>query len=556
MKSPADDFSHVNELIELAIDGSISPEQSQQLNDWIVKDPAVCAHYCEYIQLNVNIERLSYVADTPALPEYEAISDLELWEELACEERKAPAIALTPSEPRRELIQKVVYPPGEKRKMSKFCVFTLLNAAAVVLFFLILRFTIPAGGIEVATLADSFNAKWVHVKGPMPVGTRLPIDKTPVLLSEGLVKLNFDNNAKVVVEGPAEFLVLAADRIGLNYGKVYVTVPKEAIGFSVYTHHAKIIDLGTEFGVAVDTFGDTSLHVVDGKTALLVDKKFSQGSMDVTDGMAMKVVAATSAIVEISYDSQLFVRTFDSDNRLVWKGQQRLSLADLAGGGNGFGTGRVDAGISPLSGRPAGVFVETQSAENTFRPVAFTPYVDGVFLPDGRTQQVISSQGHVFEDCPPTDGTCFNNVLNAIRIVDGQAVPHTAGSGARTTVNCLLLHANMGITYDLEALRGLLPNVDLARFQSTFRIEKETVFPDLSNVDFWVLVDGELRYQRTQVKAGSLFPVDVELSAKDRFLTLVVTDGQDPQERFYQNGVYPSIHSDWGMFIDPVLVLN
>ena len=183
----------------------------------------------------------------------DSILNETVWKELADYENTAQEIRLHPENPRPELIQKVVYPPREKRKISRFGIITLLNAAAVLLFFLILRAAPPKDGIEVATLSDSLHAEWMNAKDAMQDGKRLVISTHPVLLKEGLAKLKFDNNAGVVIEGPAEFTILAQDRIGLHYGNVYVTVPEEAVGFSVYTKNAKIIDLGTEFGVAVNT---------------------------------------------------------------------------------------------------------------------------------------------------------------------------------------------------------------------------------------------------------------------------------------------------------------
>lgn len=532
-------------------DQTITAEESKAINS-ILSTNADAARYYNYVMLsiyNFNERGKEIFCDEMSI---EGVLNETLWQELADYEKAAQEIEIHREKPQPELIQKVVYPPREKRKISKLSIFAFLNAAAVLLLLLILRFSPSKGGFEVATLTDSLNVKWADVKGSMQNGTRLQITKTPLFLSEGLAELIFDNNAKVIIEGPSVFRILAEDRIGLNYGKVYVTVPQEAIGFSVYAKHAKIIDLGTEFGVSVNADEDVYLHVVKGKTALLVGEESKRVIMDVTQGVAKKVDAATATIVDIPWNTQSYVRNFDSLNGSVWRGQPRLCLADIAGGGNGLETGEIDAGINPTSGRPAHVFIETQTAANDFRAVPFNPYIDGVFVPDGRTQQIISSQGHEFRECPATSGTCFNNVLNAVRLLDIDA----AGAGTTRAANCLLMHANMGITYDLQALRSLFPDVNFVRFQSNFGIEKGAVRPELSNADFWVLVDGQLRFQKTQVGWGELFEVQLDLAQKDRFLTLVITDGGDPDDRTYEDWVASSIHSDWGMFVDPVLVLE
>jgi hypothetical protein len=535
-------------------DQTITADEFSELNA-ILSSDADAARYYNYIMMTIyhfTEQGKDIICDEMSI---DSIMNDAAWKELADYEKTAQEITLHPENPRQELIQKVVYPPKEKRKLSKFSIYMLLNTAAIVLFFVLLRFAPPKGAFEVATLMDSLDAKWANDSLLMEKGTRIVTGNKRLLLSEGYVKLLFDNQTQVTVEGPAEFQILAEDRIGLSYGKVYSSVPAEAIGFSVYTPNAKIIDMGTEFGVLAEVGGHTQVHVLKGKT-MLMGGAASRVNMEVNEGFAKAISGETGEISDVVCRYDYFVRDIHSESHIVWRGQDRINLADIVGGGNGFGTGKTDEGINPTSGEPAQVVVETQTANNDFRPAAFNPYVDGVFVPDGRTTQVVSSQGHVFAECPVTSGECFNNVLNAFRLAAIQAYQDAADLETLQYAPCILLHANIGITFDLQALRSLLPDFKMVRFQSLFKIEIEAVRPDLSNADFWVLVDGELRDYRTQVKSNELWPVDIELSETDRFLTLVVTDGQDPKIRVIDNVVFNEIHSDWGMFVDPVLVLE
>ena len=293
---------------------------------------------------------------------------------------------------------------------------------------------------------------------------------------------------------------------------------------------------------------------MEGKTVLLADDKYRLGSVEVAHGMARKVVAATSTIVDIPHDSRLFVRAFDSDNNMVWRGQETLSLADIVGGGNGLGTGTLDMGINPTSGKPSSEIEGRRAASNDYRLVPSNPYIDGIFVPDGRTPQIISSQGHLFRECPETSGLCCENIMNIVRNLD--LLVTQQGQIADVPVQAISLHANMGITFDLQALRSLLPGVNITRFKSQFGIRKWAVRLDASNADFGILVDGELRYKKEHVKTKELYSVDIALSQEDRFLTLVMTEGDDPKERMWENRVLTAIDSDWGMFVDPVLVLE
>ena len=548
MKSPRKDFKEVNELIELAIEGSISPEQSQRLNDWIISDPAIRRHYCEYIQLSVCIERLSANISATEMSEYDMIFDQELWNQLAREEQTAPELEIPLEQSQDELIQKVVYPPKEKRKLSKFSIFMLLNAAAIVLFFIFLRLTPPKGGIEVATLTDGINANWANVAEPMEKGTRLTTGNEPLLLREGYIELLFDNRTQVTVEGPAEFRVLTDDRLCLNYGKAYMKVPKEAIGFSVYTQNAKIIDMGTEFGVLAEVGGNTQLHVLKGKT-MLMTRGAGKVNMEVGEGTAKIISDDIGEIADIECRTEYFVRDINSQSKCVWKGQSEISLTDIVGGGNGLGTGIIDMGINPISGMPSKAVVNHNGAvTNEYHPVPSNPYIDGVFVPNGRTKQIISSRGHIFRECPISNGDWYISFHSAMRQLDSQVTPDATASDS-PYVPCILQHANMGITYDLQAIRSLLPDINIVRFRSKFGIGAEVDRP--CNADFWILVDGELRYKKTQVKEKKkYFSVDIELSEKDRFLTLVTTEGQNPESDV------PAIDSDWCRFADPVLLLE
>jgi hypothetical protein len=554
MNSFRRDFNEVNYLIELAIEGSISLEQSRLLNQWIVNDPAIRRYYCEYIQLTVCIEQLSANISKDDLLDYDMIFDQEWWNQLAREEKTAPELEVPLDQSRHELIQKVIYPPREKRKLSKFSIFMLLNTAAIVLLFILLRFTPPKEGFEVATLTDSLNAKWANVSIPMQKGARITTGNEQLLLCEGYVELLFDNHARVTVEGPAEFQILAEDRIGINYGKVYSSVPKDAIGFSVYTQNAKIIDMGTEFGVLAEVGGNTQLHVLKGKTILMA-KGSGKVNVEVNEGAAKKVSGDTGEISDMGCRTDYFVRTINSESNLIWKGQNTINLADIVGGGSGFGTGTLDRAIDPVSGKAAngefyGRYLPTL---NDYRPSALSPYIDGTFIPNGQTPQVVSSQGHLFRECPVTDGS-YSQSIRAFTNYDCMVLENVSDNNAQTPF--LYLHANMGITFDLEAIRRSLPGVKIARFQSQCGIRKYAGRPSASNADFWVLVDGTVRFKQQQVKTGGLYPIEIELSENDRFLTLVETDGGDPEGRILEGEVLPANDSDWGVFVDPVLVLE
>jgi len=121
--------------------------------------------------------------------------------------------------------------------------------------------TPPADSI-VALLVDETGAEFAPEHGPQ--GVRL--GPGTYELRRGIVHLRFAQGADVVLAGPARLDVRDAQHIRLANGKVRVTAPPTAQGFTVATRAVDYVDLGTEFGLRVDAESGTSdLYVFDGQ---------------------------------------------------------------------------------------------------------------------------------------------------------------------------------------------------------------------------------------------------------------------------------------------------
>jgi len=200
--------------------------------------------------------------------------DMNFWQEVLQHEKTAPAVEVPKVKPPRELIQKVVYPPQEKRKISKFQIFTLITSAAAVLFviaFVKIEPLLRPARIEVATLADQTGAQWARLDSgeTLQAGVRLRSHEGPFWLQKGTALIRFDYGTEVIVEGPAEFELIDEEKMAINSGRLYATIPGGAVGFTTVTPSATIIDLGTEFGVKVDVDGSSDVHMFKGKASLV-----------------------------------------------------------------------------------------------------------------------------------------------------------------------------------------------------------------------------------------------------------------------------------------------
>lgn len=115
---------------------------------------------------------------------------------------------------------------------------------------------------SVATVARTESATWSGE--PCEVGGGLRRGQS-VSLKKGLVEVKFRNGAVVVVEGPAEFEIRSKTEAFLHRGRAVARVPEQARGFVIDSPRGRLVDLGTEFGIAVGETGETEVHVLEGR---------------------------------------------------------------------------------------------------------------------------------------------------------------------------------------------------------------------------------------------------------------------------------------------------
>lgn len=122
-------------------------------------------------------------------------------------------------------------------------------------------------------------------------------------LVNGRVKINFQSGAKLAIQAPAELKLLGPDSAQLQHGVATVRVPGEIKGFVLVTPHQRVPDLGTSFGVDVDTTGDTAISVFEGEIEL-EDRRRLVGRQSVA------LTAAENSAREIPYAISQFLDTW------------------------------------------------------------------------------------------------------------------------------------------------------------------------------------------------------------------------------------------------------
>jgi hypothetical protein len=123
--------------------------------------------------------------------------------------------------------------------------------------------SLPETPIFIARITDLHHARWQQGE-ELLLGSPIAIGQT-LKLAAGLAEITFDNGARVLLEGPAEFVLDSRGQASLIFGQLTANVPEQAIGFTIQTPMVNVVDLGTEFGVRVSQKGLTDVAVFSGQ---------------------------------------------------------------------------------------------------------------------------------------------------------------------------------------------------------------------------------------------------------------------------------------------------
>ena len=114
----------------------------------------------------------------------------------------------------------------------------------------------------VATLTEAKNCRWAESSLPTVQGSK--IGPGFYELVEGLATFTFESGAVLTLEAPSTLEITDAMNCHLRKGALIADVPESAIGFTVDTRNAKVVDFGTKFGVSADADGYYVVQVLEG----------------------------------------------------------------------------------------------------------------------------------------------------------------------------------------------------------------------------------------------------------------------------------------------------
>ena len=168
----------------------------------------------------------------------------------------------------RDLTQPEAATPADPRGKSLLVSLSVLRIAAVLAVLGIAgvawMLSTPRGGDAktIATVIKAKQCKWAGSTLPTAEGSR--VTAGTLELVEGIATVKFDSGAEVVMEAPATLELTNAMACKLVRGTLVADVPPSAIGFTVDTPDAKVVDYGTRFGVSTGEDGKYHVQVLEG----------------------------------------------------------------------------------------------------------------------------------------------------------------------------------------------------------------------------------------------------------------------------------------------------
>lgn len=236
-------------IIDAWLDGTISADQVQQLNELLCSSAECRREFASQVQLQTLL-RESYASD--------ACLATAMMSPLADEDVLPPA-------------------PGLRNRFGRFP-FIALVALLFVTALVLSRPPVPGFAVPQPRLAHAPATLNAPAPKPAPRTIATTVNSAMASLEvgqpffqhdritfeRGSVSLRFTLGVMADLVGPVDMEFLSENRILLHSGQVTADVDPDAIGFTIETPHVDIIDLGTKFGVNVQKSGGADVVVFSG----------------------------------------------------------------------------------------------------------------------------------------------------------------------------------------------------------------------------------------------------------------------------------------------------
>ncbi len=321
-------FAEIHDLVTASLLGHASPDDLIRMETIVRESDQARDIYLAYIaETDVLRTWSNQVAEEDLAGEIDPTAILELLDEVeAASERDAVKRAA-------ERTKKELEEAARHRQVNKFqrqranrrpepivipwsAVYATIGAAAAALVLLVHSYwpqserrpLAPAENVlvQVATVTGSVRAQWGDQQLPATPGTRLTTGSLDLV--RGTIEVRLDDGPEIVLESPATLELLSANSVRLVRGKLVGRVEGSPTGFVVKTPFATFVDLGTEFGIAIDGRQATDVQVFEGKIEAQI--RDSGHPVSLAKGRSVRVVHSEGRVrmIDVPINPNQFIR--------------------------------------------------------------------------------------------------------------------------------------------------------------------------------------------------------------------------------------------------------
>ncbi len=256
------------ELIQKELDGALPDDKFSLLQEMLDTNPEALDYYIKTI-LTISVlnePQGAYIEPEESVLNSENFADSRTWQLLAENEKSAPGVIIEKPIAEREPV-KVLRAEKTSRKIPKGSLYAAVASIAAILFLTVYLHTHPPrSSVFVGTLEHTMQAEWEDPSGAIRNGCDLYVG--PMRLKKGLAEILLAGGTQLIIEAPSEFTLESSSQMYLQEGRVTVLAENSRSPYVIRTPSSSIVDMGTEFGVLVDSNQSTMTHVYDGLVEL------------------------------------------------------------------------------------------------------------------------------------------------------------------------------------------------------------------------------------------------------------------------------------------------
>jgi hypothetical protein len=299
------DFGRIHSLAVGMLEGTLAPAERQNFEALLLENGAARRAYLEHMQESaclrwICVEQFADAAEIAVALPAKTTTSSRSWTAILTGGLLASVVAVAAMQflgPAREEGQPAVQAADNQKAKTGVVAAQAAEgrtAVATITALNVVQFESPENSSKVLSRCE--------------IGDRLRIQS-------GSAELTFDAGAQIMVFGPAEFEITSPTSIRCSRGRVTTLVDERGRGFTIETPRAKVVDLGTQFGLSISDDGETEVVVFQGTVDVMAGSAQTGEARRMEQGEAILVKNSGELERVMSVERNSFMNAGDRVSR-------------------------------------------------------------------------------------------------------------------------------------------------------------------------------------------------------------------------------------------------